>query len=392
MPSSTASRTIEFTWPSSAMCSGSRSSVQKAIRCGPYSRTSGSRSRRLRARGLADQQPHPGAQPLPALLDRVRLVVGADPGGGVRVERLPEHARRVAVHVDGAVEARASRARAGRRRRRRGSSSSPRGRAPAAGGAAPPSRRWRAAGAATRTSDAGTDDEAMKKTSSGVAARVEEPVDAVGPEHVRELVRVGDDRRRPERQHEAGELVDQELRRLDVDVRVDEARDDLAPEASTDSRPSYSPRPATAPSTTATSVSSHSRVKTESTRPPRTTTSAGSSPRATASRRASSDMRRELTGAERVGLSRGSLDGVDRERLRHPVARDHATHSGSAKSRMSAGVSSAALPAPDRGDGPRVRGQVLAEAGHRRVRIVQRARWPTDGPALPRGAGWRSNP
>src|SRR5512133_1469622 len=36
------------------------------------------------------------------------------------------------------------------------------------------------------------------------------------------------------------------------------------------------------------SVSSHSRVKTESTRPPRTTMSAGSSPRATASRRARS--------------------------------------------------------------------------------------------------------
>ena len=39
------------------------------------------------------------------------------------------------------------------------------------------------------------------------------------------------------------------------------------------------------PSTIATSVSSHSRVKTESTLPPRTTRSAGSSPRATARRR-----------------------------------------------------------------------------------------------------------
>src|SRR5207244_12258302 len=42
------------------------------------------------------------------------------------------------------------------------------------------------------------------------------------------------------------------------------------------------------PSATATSTSSHSRVKTERTRPPRTTTSAGSSPRATARRRARS--------------------------------------------------------------------------------------------------------
>src|SRR4029079_8008097 len=40
------------------------------------------------------------------------------------------------------------------------------------------------------------------------------------------------------------------------------------------------------PSTIATSASSHSRVKTDSTVPPRTTRSAGSSPRATARRRA----------------------------------------------------------------------------------------------------------
>src|ERR671931_500136 len=46
------------------------------------------------------------------------------------------------------------------------------------------------------------------------------------------------------------------------------------------------------PSTTATSVASHSRVNTESTRPPRTTRSAGSSPRATARRRVSSSIAR----------------------------------------------------------------------------------------------------
>ena len=55
---------------------------------------------------------------------------------------------------------------------------------------------------------------------------VEQPVDAVGAEHVRDLVRVGDDRRRSERQHEPRELVGEHLRRLDVHVRVDEARDD----------------------------------------------------------------------------------------------------------------------------------------------------------------------
>src|SRR5581483_1414708 len=61
------------------------------------------------------------------------------------------------------------------------------------------------------------------------------------------------------------------------------------PSASSVSRPSYAPSPATKPSTTATSVSSHSRVKTEKTRPPRTTRSAGSSPRATESRRESAE-------------------------------------------------------------------------------------------------------
>ena len=66
------------------------------------------------------------------------------------------------------------------------------------------------------------------------------------------------------------------------------------PEASSVSRPSYDPSPATVPSTIATSASSHSFVNTESTRPPRTTRSAGSSPRATASLRRSSSTRPSL--------------------------------------------------------------------------------------------------
>ena len=49
MPKATASRTIALMWPSSAMCSGSRSSVQKAMRPGPYSASSGSRACRFRA-------------------------------------------------------------------------------------------------------------------------------------------------------------------------------------------------------------------------------------------------------------------------------------------------------------------------------------------------------
>ena len=63
------------------------------------------------AGGLADQHPHPGAQALAPLLERARLVIRADAGGGVGVQLLAEHARRVAVDVGGAVAARASRAR-----------------------------------------------------------------------------------------------------------------------------------------------------------------------------------------------------------------------------------------------------------------------------------------
>src|SRR4051794_23995806 len=50
------------------------------------------------------------------------------------------------------------------------------------------------------------------------------------------------------------------------------------------------------------STSSHSRVNTESTRPPRTTTSAGSSPRATARRRARSSMQEEATTLRAVDV------------------------------------------------------------------------------------------
>ena len=63
----------------------------------------------------------------------------------------------------------------------------------------------------------------MKKTSSWrPARRVEQPVDAVDAEHVRDLVRVGDDGGRPEREHEPRELVDEQLHRLEMHVGVDE--------------------------------------------------------------------------------------------------------------------------------------------------------------------------
>ena len=55
-------------------------------------------------RGLADQDPHARAEPLPAFLDRQRLVVGADPGGGVSVQLLADDAGCVAVDVGRAGE------------------------------------------------------------------------------------------------------------------------------------------------------------------------------------------------------------------------------------------------------------------------------------------------
>ena len=77
--------------------------------------------------------------------------------------------------------------------------------------------------------DAGTHDEAMNvDVEREPVARVEQPVDAVGAEHVRDLVRVGDDGGRAERQHEPRELVHEQLRRLEVHVRVDEAGHDPA--------------------------------------------------------------------------------------------------------------------------------------------------------------------
>ena len=56
---------------------------------------------------------------------------------------------------------------------------------------------------------------------------VEQPVHAVRAQHVRDLVRVGDHGGRSEREHEAGELVREQLRRLEVHVRVDEPGDDV---------------------------------------------------------------------------------------------------------------------------------------------------------------------
>ena len=186
--------------PSSTMCSGSRSSVQNAIRAGPNSRTT--RQQRVevaRGRRLADQQPHPGAQALAALLRRVRLVVGADPGRRVRVQLLAEHARRVAVDVRRAVEpelrelALVARDHAGEVHHLGEPDHAPPAQQPfevARRELAPRRLEPRRRHARRRHHE---------DVERDLVARVEQPVDAVGAEHVRDLVRVGDDRGRPER-------------------------------------------------------------------------------------------------------------------------------------------------------------------------------------------------
>ena len=55
-------------------------------------------------RRLADEQPHAGAQPLAALLDGQRLVVGGDPRRDVGLQVPAQHAGRMAVDVLRAVE------------------------------------------------------------------------------------------------------------------------------------------------------------------------------------------------------------------------------------------------------------------------------------------------
>ena len=182
-----------------------------------------------RGGGLPDQEPHAGAQPLPSLVGRERLVVGPDPGRGVRLQRVAEHARRVAVDAVGALDRQlrelARRAR-DHAREVHHLGEADHARAPEQAlevtGRERASRRLEARrGHARRGGEVDVERQ--------VLADVDEPVHAVGAEHVRDLVRVRDDGGRPERQHEAGELGGEQLRRLEVHVRVDEAGNDEGP-------------------------------------------------------------------------------------------------------------------------------------------------------------------
>ena len=187
------------------------------------------RSQVARHRRLADQEPHARAQPFAPLLDRQRLVVGVDAGSRIRLELAPQQSGRMPVHVLRSVERelRELVRRAGddagevHHLREPQHSASAHQRLEVA-------RRERSARRLER----------RRRNARGrhevdveleVRARVEQPVHTVDSEDVRDLVRVGDDGRRPERQHQARELVDHELHRLEVHVRVDESGYDVAP-------------------------------------------------------------------------------------------------------------------------------------------------------------------
>jgi hypothetical protein len=177
----------------------------------------------VRVRRLPDQHPHPAAALLQRLLERGRLVVGADAGRDVGVERAAGDARRVAVGV-----ARAGDLQPGEHVRVAGDDAREvhhlghaerprvaqdrlhvRGRQRA-------ERRLEAAGRHAR----GRHHEHVERQPLG---GLEHPLDPCGSEHVRDLVRVGHHRGRAVRDDRAGELGRRELGGLDVHVRVDEA-------------------------------------------------------------------------------------------------------------------------------------------------------------------------
>ena len=181
-----------------------------------------------RHRRLADQEPHPRPQPLPAFLHGERLVVGADAGRGVRLERRAEHAGRVAVDVLGAFELELRElGGVGRDHAREiHHLGEPEHAPPAHQRLEVAEREWPPGRLEDRGRYARRRHEEHLELELGRG--VVEPVHAVRAEDVRDLVRVGDDGGRSEREHEAGKLVDEELHRLEVHVRIDEARDDEA--------------------------------------------------------------------------------------------------------------------------------------------------------------------
>ena len=217
-----------------------------------------------RVRRLAQQHPHAAAALLQRLVERRRLVVGADAGGDVGVQRPADHAGRVAVGMRGAGHAQP--------RQHVGRAGDDAGEVHHLGHAERPrvaqdrlhvGRLERAHGRleVARRHARRRHHEHVERQALG---RLEHPLDALAAEHVRDLVRIGDHRRGAVRNHAAGELGGRQLRRLDVHVRVDEAR---APGTGRARRPARRRRIRRARRsgrrTIATSTSSHSRVNTE---------------------------------------------------------------------------------------------------------------------------------
>ncbi len=194
------------------------------------------RAQVARRGGLADQQPHPRAEALAPLLDRGRLVVGADAGRGVRLQILAQHAGSMAVHVGRQLEpellelVRVAVDDAGEVHHLGEPEHAAAAQEPlqVAGRERAPRRLE-----LRRRDGRGGHEEDVERDLVG---QVCEPVHAVRAEHVGDLVRVGDDRRRAEGQDEPGELVHEQLRGLQVHVRVDEAGDDVAARARRASR------------------------------------------------------------------------------------------------------------------------------------------------------------
>jgi hypothetical protein len=180
-----------------------------------------------RHRGLADQQPHPCAQPLAPFLDGERLVVRVDACGRVGLEVGSEDTRRVAVDMFGALEAEllelrgrtGDDAREVHHLREAENAPSPHQGLQVTRGERSARRLERRGGNARRRHE-----EHVELETRG---RVQQPVHAVHSEDVRHLVRVSDDGRRSQREHEPRELVDHELHGLEVHVGVDEAGDDV---------------------------------------------------------------------------------------------------------------------------------------------------------------------
>ena len=176
----------------------------------------------LAGRALTDEDPHALAPPLDHLLERRRLVVGLDAGGQVGVEVATEDAGAVAVDPapaggsDAREHLRVACDHAGEVHDLRHSA-----RPVLLDQLADVVRGERRAGALERGGrDAarGVDPERERQRRGRLGQRH----DARNAEHVRDLVGVGGHGRGAVRKHRADELVDPELRRLEVHVGVDE--------------------------------------------------------------------------------------------------------------------------------------------------------------------------